>query len=138
MLVAWIVGRVHVGEFERTHPVHLYDCRSLGPRKMMHPRRHPHEASRVDKLTFGRIESIAHPGTEGAADNGHVLIGRMPMRPKLATVGEFEPHGEGSALLEGVSVEDCGLRALGNHRRRWTPFEVPARRHNMDRRRRGL
>src|SRR5260370_23320927 len=127
MLVARIVGRVHVGEFERSHPVHLYDCRSLGPRKMMHPRRHPHEASRGDELTFGRIESIAHPGAEGAADDGHVLISRMPMRPKLATVGQFEPHGEGSALLEGVTVEDCGLRAFWNHRRRRAPLAVAAR-----------
>src|ERR1700676_299876 len=116
MQIARIVGRVHIGEFERPYPVHLYDCRSLGPRKMMHPGRHPHEASRVDELTFGRIEGVAHPGAESSAHDSHVLVGRMPMRPKLATVWQFEPHGEGRPGLEGISVENSGLGAFGNHR----------------------
>ena len=90
--------------------MHLHDRRSLGPREMMHPGGHPHETSRVDELTFCRIERVAHSGAERAAHDGHVFIGRMPMRAKLATVGQFKPHDEGSAGFEGISVEDRGLR----------------------------
>ena len=64
---------------------------------------HEDEASRVHRRQLGLIKGFSGTDHERSLENGHVFVGRMPMRRNLSAIGTANPEHKRFALGAGIA-----------------------------------
>src|SRR5262249_42891013 len=122
-LIAWVVGRIDVGDRPRTAPVQLQDRLPLHPSEMSHP--HGPVAERASRHGPGRrpIEPVAHAEVKSPSDYRDMLDLRVPVRSHYETVRETHPQRKHS-LLARITLQDRHLYALRQRRQALFPGDL--------------
>jgi len=94
LLLAGIVGRVHVLDAEWAFAADLDDCGSLNERIMVGIRRELDETARPKLIGSPLIQLVASPEVKFTGDNGYALSMRMFVCRNLAPGRHFQTDGE--------------------------------------------
>ena len=104
--------------------MYLHHSLTAGPGIVVHLGRGGDEVAHLEHRQFGlRGHRVAHADHELALDDGHVLIGRMPVRLDHVVVGQLEPHGDDGAR-GGVALQHHHLGAGGEDGWRGSPGQL--------------
>src|SRR5215831_1426961 len=122
-LVAWIVGRVDVLEFDRPYAVKQDHRLLLGEGEVILVGRHQSEAADGQTLCPLGIQLVTHSHVKLTKEDGNQLILRMGVSGNFVVGWESEAHRIES-VTGWVALQNLDLRPWRQHRRCGAPLRL--------------